>query len=52
MDLSGMASPSPAIAVDTKLDYVEIDLGTLSDTNRIWTAPYISDWAIAVGDFD
>ena len=52
MDLSGMAGPLPAIAVDTKLSYAEIDLGTLSTTNQTWTAPYDSDWAIAVGDFD
>ena len=52
MDLSGMAGSSPAIAVDTKLSYAEIDLGTLSTTNQTWTAPYVSDWSIAVGDFD
>jgi hypothetical protein len=52
MDLSGVASAQPAVAVDTKLSYAEIDLGTLSTTNQIWTAPYVSDWAIAVGDFD
>ena|GEM_PF-970773 len=52
MDLSGMASARPAVAVDTKLEYAEIDLGALSATSQSWTAPYVSDWAIAVGDFD
>jgi len=51
MDLSGMASARPAVAVDTKLEYAEIDLGALSATSQSWTAPYVSDWAIAVGDF-
>jgi hypothetical protein len=51
MDLSGMSGSQSAIAVDTKLSYAEIDLGTLSATNQTWTAPYSSDWAIAVGDF-
>ena len=52
MDLSGMTAASAAVAVDTKLSYVEIDLGTLSSANHTWSAPYVSDWAIAVGDFD
>ena len=50
--LSGMASAQPAVAVDTKLSYAEIDLGTLSTTDQTWTASYVSDWAIAIGDFD
>jgi len=49
MDLSEMAGTQPAIAVDTKKEYVEIDLGTLDPTNQVWAAPYQSDWAIAVG---
>jgi len=49
MDLSGMAGSQPALAVDAKLEYAEIDLGTLNPTNQTWTAPYSSDWAIAVG---
>jgi len=52
MDLSDAASPLPAVAVDTKSDYAEINVGTLSPTSQTWTAPYVSDWAIAVGDFD
>lgn len=52
MDLSEMVGEQTAVAVDTRLPYVEIDLGALNTTNQIWTAPYESDWAIAVGDFD
>ncbi|MCH8040993.1 MAG: tandem-95 repeat protein [Nitrospinae bacterium] len=49
MDLSSAVGVLPAIAVDTKLSYVEIDFGALSATNQTWTAPYQSDWAVAVG---
>jgi len=52
MNLSGMATALPAIAVDAKLGYAEIDIGTLSPTSQTWNAPYVSDWAVAVGDFD
>ncbi|MCA9922201.1 MAG: DUF5060 domain-containing protein, partial [Anaerolineales bacterium] len=51
MDLSGMAGALNAVAVDAKKAYAEINLGTLSVTNQTWTAPYASDWAIAVGNF-
>jgi hypothetical protein len=51
MDLSKMAGSQPGKAVDTKLPYAEIDLGMLSAAKRTWTAPYPSDWAIAVGTF-
>jgi hypothetical protein len=49
MNLSGMSSGQPAIAIDTQKAYAEIDLGTLSASNQTWNAPYSSDWAIAVG---
>jgi Concanavalin A-like lectin/glucanases superfamily/Domain of unknown function (DUF5060)/Dockerin type I domain len=49
MNLSDMGTALPAIAVDTKLDYAEINIGTLNPTSQTWTAPYVSDWAIAVG---
>jgi hypothetical protein len=52
MDLSAMSSAQPAVAVDTRLAYAEIDLGMLSPGNHTWNAPYQSDWAIAVGNFD
>lgn len=51
MQLSGMSSSQPAIAIDTKKAYEEISLGMLSTTNQTWAAPYVSDWAIAVGGF-
>ena len=51
MDLSGMPQGLPAVAIDTTKGYAEINLGTLPAANQVWTAPYASDWAIAVGDF-
>ena len=51
MDLSGMSGSQPAVAVDTKKTYGEIDLGALQAKNQTWNAPYSSDWAIAVGSF-
>ena len=52
MDLSGMDGPQTAVAVDTRLPYEEIDLGQLDAAEQSWTAPYESDWAIAVGSFN
>jgi hypothetical protein len=52
LDLSGTAGDLPAVAVDTKRAYHEIDLGRLSAKEFVWSAPYTSDWAIAVGDFE
>ena len=49
LNLSGMAGLQPAVAVDTKKPYTEISLGILDATSQQWAAPYISDWAIAVG---
>jgi len=49
MDLSGMSGPRSAIAVDAALPYAEFDLGNLPAADQSWTAPYLSDWAIAVG---
>jgi hypothetical protein len=51
MDLSSMTRPAPAIAVDTQTAYAEIDLGILPVADQTWSAPYPSDWAVAVGDF-
>jgi hypothetical protein len=51
MDLSGMRDLQVAVAVDTRLEYKEIELGALSAREQTWEAPYVSDWAIAVGDF-
>lgn len=52
MDLSKMPGPRRAVAVDAKKPYEELDLGNLPPGTRTWTAPYRSDWAIAVGEFE
>ncbi|MHC4751089.1 MAG: DUF5060 domain-containing protein, partial [Planctomycetota bacterium] len=51
MDLTDMARVQPGIAVDTKKEYGEIEIGTLSNKEHVWKAPYRSDWTIAVGSF-
>jgi len=51
MDLAGMDSPQPAVAVDTKKAYREIAIGPLKAGKQTWKAPHKSDWAIAVGMF-
>jgi hypothetical protein len=51
MDLSGLQGSQPAIAVDTKKDHAEIQLGEMSPGKHTWNAPYSSDWVVAVGDF-
>lgn len=52
MDLSEMDGPQVAVAVDTRRPYAEIDLGRLDAARQSWIAPYESDWAIALGDFE
>jgi hypothetical protein len=52
LDLSGMSGSMPAVAVDAKATYREIDLGMLAPRVHTWRAPRRSDWAIAVGDFN
>jgi hypothetical protein len=52
MDLSGMKSPQPTVAVDTQKVYEEVDLGILKPDKHSWNAPYRSNWAIAVGGFE
>lgn len=49
--LSGMHEPLRGVAVDASSAYHEIDLGALSAVDQVWTAPYASDWAVAVGEF-
>ena len=51
MDLTGMRGGETAVAIDTRLAYQEIPLGELMPATQTWTAPYQSDWAIAVGEF-
>jgi hypothetical protein len=40
----------PAIAVDAKRNYKEINIGAISGQLN-WTAPYKSNWAVAIGEF-
>lgn len=51
MNLGKVPSKMPAVAVDTKKDYKEINIGPLSPKDQVWKAPYKSDWAIAVGEY-
>ena len=51
LDLSGMPAPQPAVAVDALKPYGELDLGRLPPKKQTWQAPYKSDWAIAVGEW-
>jgi hypothetical protein len=49
LNLATLAAPILAIAIDTKAGYTEIPLGLLSNSDQVWTTPYESDWAIALG---
>ena len=51
LDLSAAKISLPAIAVDALKPYKEIKLEMLKCGSQTWTAPYKSDWAIAVGDY-
>lgn len=51
LDLSAMRGAQPAVAVDTKRPYKEIDAGPLKPGRQTWKAPRKSDWAVAVGRF-
>jgi hypothetical protein len=52
IDLVGMPGPRRAVAVDTRKEYAEIDLGELTPGLHRVKLPHSSDWAIAVGSFD
>lgn len=52
MNLSAMSEPEPAVAVDTKKEYHEIDLGIIEPGQSGWDAPYVSDWALAIGRYE
>jgi hypothetical protein len=52
LNLSGYGGSRAAVAVDTKSNYSEVNLGVLSASNQTVNLPYSSEWAIAVGDFD
>ena len=51
LDVSAMRGSLRAVAIDTARSYDEIDLGELAAEDGTWEAPYVSDWAVAVGDF-
>jgi hypothetical protein len=51
MDLAEMDGDQLAVAVDTRLEYAEINLGLLQPGNQTWEAPYASDWIVVVGLF-
>jgi hypothetical protein len=51
LNLSWLAEPLPAVAIDAKDVYEEIDLGLLGPADQTWNAPHTSDWAVAVGVF-
>ena len=51
MDLSKLAGKDEAVAVDAKKEYKETKVGALGRKKQVWKAPYVSDWAIAVGNF-
>ena len=46
IDLTSMAGSQPVIAVDTKKEYDELEVGMLGSKEHVWKAPYRSDWAI------
>ena len=50
--LSDMEGAQAAVAIDTKLSYQEVSLGSLNPSNQTWQAPYTSDWALAIGTFN
>lgn len=50
-DLAGFQVKGHAVAVDTKREYAEVDLGTLDPGHPTIQLPHVSDWAVAVGDF-
>lgn len=50
-DVAEAAGPHTAVAVDTRASYQEIDLGVVAAGEHVWSAPYESDWAVAVGGF-
>ena len=51
LDLPRAFGAGPAIAVNTRQAYEEIDLGTLHAGRRTVTLPVKSDWVLAVGSF-
>jgi hypothetical protein len=50
IDLQSVNTKSRMVAVDAKRPYKEIKV-SIRKGEDIWKAPYISDWAVAVGNF-
>ena len=50
-DISEAKGAERVIAIDVKKEYEEIDLGVKSPGRYTYSMDYVSDWAIAVGDF-
>jgi len=51
IDLTDRQGPLPAVAVDTKKAYSEIQLGHLQPKAQTIKLPILSDWVVAVGHF-
>ena len=51
VDLPHLASPLPAVAVNTKMAYEEIPLGEVQPGLQTLRFPVSSDWAVAIGVF-
>ncbi len=51
VDLTHLASPLPAVAVNTKMAYEEIPLGEVQPGLQTLRFPVSSDWAVAIGVF-
>jgi len=51
LNLTRLEGTQPAVAIDTKKPYEEIEIEAIEPGTRTWEAPYRSDWAIAVGEY-
>jgi hypothetical protein len=51
VNLTRLAGPRPAVAIDTKKAYAEINLGALQPEVQTIKMPAVSDWIVAVGEF-
>ncbi|MBX2998568.1 MAG: hypothetical protein KF893_08675, partial [Caldilineaceae bacterium] len=51
MDLRALVGTQPVVAVDAKKAYAEIPLDSFKSEDQTWTAPYVSDWVIAIGNY-
>ncbi|MEA2064515.1 MAG: DUF5060 domain-containing protein [Gemmatimonadota bacterium] len=50
-NLEALRGPQKVVAVDTRKEYAEIDLGTVGPQKQKLELPYHSDWAISLGNF-